>query len=392
VTTFAESITVEDLERDPYPIYARLRAEAPVAWVPAVQCWLVTRNDDVEFVTKNPDVFTAEAPDSPVDRYFGGRTLMTMDGDEHLELRRTLDAKYRPRVVSGYIDDLVRPIAQQYRDRLLAKPSRTAELVTEYFEPISVLSLASTLGIGEMSAEHLQEWFYGLSQGATNFEDDPKKAEANAATIKDIRHELGPKMERWQIEPDDSAIASMLTHGCPVGQHRSIDDLMPSIHVILLGGMQEPGHGAASCLAGLLQHPDQLAYVREHPEKWDDAVHEALRWVAPIGTMQATALDDTELGGVTIPKGALVSAVVSSACHDENEFEDPTRFDIHRPRKANAAFGYGPHFCAGHQFARDLERISLATIVDAMPELGLTEPVEFRGWEFRAPTALHVRW
>jgi len=156
--------------------------------------------------------------------------------------------------------------------------------------------------------------------------------------------------------------------------------------------MQEPGHGAASCLAALLQHPDQLAWLREHPDRWDDAVHEALRWVAPIGTMQVTARTDIELAGVTIPAGALVSAVVSSACHDETLFDAPESFDIRRERRPNAAFGYGPHFCAGHQFARDLERISLQLLVDAMPGLELAEPVAFRGWEFRAPAALHVRW
>ena len=390
--TFAETITVEDLERDPYPIYARLRAEQPVAWVPAVNCWLVTRADDVETVTTRTELFTAEAPDSPVDISFGGATLMTMDGPQHLELRRAIDAKFRPRRVAEYIDDLVGPLAQDALDRLLTRPERTAELMTEYFEPISVLSLGQVMGLGHLPAERLQEWFHGLSMGVINFEGDPAKQAVSDATARDIEVELRPLMEHLQQEPDDSTIASMLTHGCPVGQPRSIEAVMPSLKVILLGGMQEPGHGAGACLAALLEHPDQLASLREHPEKWDDAVHEALRWVAPIGTMQATALDDVELGGAIIPKGALVSAVVSSACHDESLFDEPDRFDIRRERRPNAAFGYGPHFCAGHQFARDLERIALVTLVDAMPDLELTSRVEYRGWEFRAPTALHVRW
>src|SRR5262245_31844971 len=100
MAAFADSITVEQLEADPYPIYARLRAEEPVAWVPAVQCWLVTRNAEVEFVTKRTEHFTSESPQSPVDRYFGGRTLMTMDAPEHVELRRTLDATFRPKSVA----------------------------------------------------------------------------------------------------------------------------------------------------------------------------------------------------------------------------------------------------------------------------------------------------
>jgi cytochrome P450 len=392
VSTFGEIITVADLEKDPYPIYASLREHEPVAWVPAVNCWLVTRAKDVEIVTTKTELFTAWAPDSPVDRSFGGPTLMTMDGEQHLELRRALDAKFRPRIVATYIEELVRPIALEWLDRLLAKESRQAELISEYFEPISVLSLGSILGVGHLTAERLQEWFHGLAMGATNFEGDPTKQSANDRVAADIERELRPLMEQMQISPDDSTICSLLHHGCPVGQSRTIDYVLPSIKVIVLGGMQEPGHGAATCLAGLLTHPDQWAWIKENPEHWDDAVHEALRWTAPIGTMQATALSDIELGGVMIPKGDLVSAVVASACHDESLFDNAPEFNIRRDRKPNAAFGYGPHFCAGHQFARDLERISLSVLVDALPEISLTAPVEFTGWEFRAPKALHVQW
>lgn len=392
MASIADTITVEDLERDPYPIFARLRAEEPVAWVPAVNCWLVTRASDVEVVCTRTELFTAEAPDSPVDISFGGRTLMTMDGAEHLELRRSLDAKFRPRVVATYIDDLVTPIAQQALDRLLAKRERSAELMSEYFEPISVLSLGQVLGLGHLSAQTLQDWFHGLAMGATNFEQDVHKQALSDATAAEIDAQLRPLMQRLQREPDDSTIAAMLTSGCPAGSFRTIEHVMPSLKVILLGGMQEPGHGAGACLAALLLHPEQFTWLRANPDHWDDAVHEALRWVAPIGTQQATALVDVELGGAVIPQGALVSAVVSSACHDEALFEEPARFDIRRPRRANAAFGYGPHFCAGHQFARDLERISLSLLVDALPDLALTQDVQFRGWEFRAPTGLHVRW
>jgi cytochrome P450 len=390
--TYAETITVEDLERDPYPLYARLRAEEPVAWVPAVNLWLVTRAADVETVTTKPELFSAKVDGSPLDRSFGGPTILTVDGDEHLDLRRSLDAKYRPRVVASYIDDLVAPIAQRFLDALLARPDRRAELVSEYFEPISVLSLGAVLGLGHLSNETLQEWFHGLAMGAINFENDPEKQRINDATAAVIDAELRPLMERLQLEPDDSTIASMLTSGCPVGQHRTIEQVMPSLKVIILGGMQEPGHGAASCLVGLLQDPEQLEWVRQDAGRWDDAVHEALRWVAPIGTQTRQATGDIELAGALIPAGSAVAGVVASACRDEREFDDPDRFDVRRPRKPNAAFGYGPHFCAGHAFARGQERIALQMLVDAMPDLRLDDDVEFRGWEFRAPTAVRARW
>ena len=125
MSTYAESITVEDLDDDPYPVYARLRAEAPVAWVPAVGLWLVTRADDVEFVTTHPELFSAHVDSSPLDRSFGGPTILTVDGATHLDLRRSLDAKYKPRVVASYIDDLVDP-DRPGRTRRRARPSRIA--------------------------------------------------------------------------------------------------------------------------------------------------------------------------------------------------------------------------------------------------------------------------
>ncbi|MBI1377869.1 MAG: cytochrome P450 [Frankiales bacterium] len=392
--TYAETITVEDLEADPYPVYARLRAEEPVEWVPAVNLWLVTRAADVETVTTKPDLFSAQVTDSPLDRSFGGPTILTVDGEAHLDLRRSLDTKYRPRTVATYIDDLVAPIAQRFLDRLLASPGRRAELVAEYFEPISVLSLGAVLGLGHLSEATLQQWFHGLAMGAINFENDPEKQRVNDETAALIDAELRPLMTRLAHDPDDSTIASMLTSGCPVGRPRAVDAVLPSLKVIILGGMQEPGHGAASTLAALLADPEQLAWVREDPERWDDAVHEGLRWVAPIGTQTRQATHDVELAGTVIPAGAAVAGVVASACRDERVFADPDRFDVRRTREPNAAFGYGPHFCAGHAFARGQERIALRMLVDALPELRLdpSHDVVFRGWEFRAPTALHVTW
>ncbi|MGO4840896.1 cytochrome P450, partial [Rhizobiaceae sp. 2RAB30] len=98
-----------------------------------------------------------------------------------------------------------------------------------------------------------------------------------------------------------------------------------------------------------------------------------------------------ELGGTLIPAGAPVAALVSSASRDEERFSDPDRFDIHRDEGNHAAFGFGHHFCSGRFFAREQMCLAVRLLLDRFPGLRLAgdEPV-FRGWEFRAPTALHV--
>ncbi|TPJ32069.1 cytochrome P450 [Mesorhizobium sp. B2-8-3] len=391
--SFTDGITVEALEADPYPIYAELRRNAPVAFVPAVNLWFVTRWKDVETVAKSPDIFSAAVGTSPVERSFGKPTILTTDGETHKQLRQGVDPKYRPRTVASYAGNLVRAIAEPYLDRIAAHGS--AELMADYFEPVSTLSLARSLGLADVDMPTLRRWFYGLAQGAINFENDPKRQEAADAISAEVGAAVRPTLERLAGEPDDSALSHMLHDGMPDGSTRSIDFLMPTIKVILLGGMQEPGHGAGSILVGLLTNPEQLRQVLDDLETFvPRAVDEGLRWVAPIGTQTRETTRAVEIGGATIPAGAPVAALVSSASRDESRFTDPDSFDIHRNEGNHAAFGFGHHFCSGRFFAREQMCLALRLLLERFPDLRLVpgkEPV-FRGWEFRAPAALHVEF
>ena len=391
LSSYLDSVTVADLDRDPYPVYARLRREAPVAHIPAVDTWFVTAYDDVAFVAEHPDLFPAEHGQSPVEITFGTPTLITVDGPVHQDLRRSFDPNFRPRRVRQYIDDLVRPLAEEYAAGLVA--GSEAELMSEYFEPISVRSLAVVLGLGDVDVDTLRRWFHGMNLGATNFEHDPvKQAEADAVCA-EIDAVVVPRMERLRDKPDNSTMSHLLHAGAPAGRPREIDHVLPSLKVAILGGMQEPGHAGGTVMCGLFAEPDQLELVRGDPAAWvPSAVEEGLRWVAPIGTQFRTAAADVELGGTTIPSGSGVSAVLASANRDESKFDDADHFDLHRVNRHQAAFGFGKHFCSGHSFARLQMQIAVEVLfvrhrsVRSHPE----HPVSFRGWEFRAPGALPV--
>ena len=169
---------------------------------------------------------------------------------------------------------------------------------------------------------------------------------------------------------------------------------MPTIKVILLGGMQEPGHGAGSVLYALLRHPEQLAEVAADLDGLlPAAIDEGMRWVSPsldppIGTQGRRTTRGLELGGAELPADAPVAAVISSANRDEARFERPDRFDIHRERQRLATFGFGRHFCSGTHSPAP-ERIALRGCSTA-PARARPEP-EVSGWEFRAPRELQVR-
>ena len=157
--------------------------------------------------------------------------------------------------------------------------------------------------------------------------------------------------------------------------------------------MQEPGHAAGSTLLGLFTRPDQLARLYAAPaETAPLAVHEGLRWIAPIGMIDRAARRDVTVGGFNIPAGAQLEIVVASANRDERQFADPDEFDIDRSSRAHQAFGGGAHFCAGHFFARQAEQIMIEELVRHLPDLAQDGDARVTGWMFRAPKSLPVSW
>jgi cytochrome P450 len=266
--------------------------------------------------------------------------------------------------------------------------------MADFFEPVSVLGLGRVLGLGHLPGDTLRRWFHGLAQGAINFEDDPARWAVSDATGAEIDEELAPLLERLWAEPDGSTIATMLQHAEGSFEER-VARILPTLKVILLGGMQEPGHAAGSTLVGLLESGQAAALAADPAGLVRDAVEEGLRWLSPIGTQTRRCVVDLQLGGVALPAGASLGLLVSSANRDEDVW-GPTadRFDMFRTRRNHAAFGFGPHFCSGHHFSRVQMRIALQRLFERLPGLRLDpeRPPVLSGWEFRAPRSLHVRW
>ena len=392
IEEWAASITVEELDRDPYPIYARMRREAPVCFVPAVGLWFVTRWADVELAASHAELIDSGVTPSPLDRVMGGKSILVLDGEPQKKLRAMLDPSLRPRVVEATTPGLIEPHVDEVLDGLEARGE--AELMAEYFEPVSVRGLGRGLGLGHLDGDTLRRWFHGLAQGAINFEDDPARWAIADATGIEIDGELAPVLERMWAEPDDSTISTMLQHAEGPFEDR-VAQILPTLKVILLGGMQEPGHAAGSTVAGLLESGQAAVFAVDPAGLVRDAVEEGLRWVSPIGTQTRRVVVDTELGGVMLPAGANLGVLVSSANRDE-EVWGPTAdaYDLYRPRRNHGAFGYGPHFCSGHHFSRVQMRIAVQRLFERLPNLrpDPERPPLFNGWEFRAPQHLHVLW
>jgi cytochrome P450 len=387
--TIGDQVSLEELERDPYPIYERLRDEEPVSWVPAVQLWLVTRYEDVRRVDMTPEVFTAATDPSTLNRTMGVNMLGS-EGPDQQRIRRVVEPPFRPRDVEERTKGMIPALADELIDGFEARGE--CDLFREFADPMSVRSLRFMLGLDEVAWEDLLRWNEGLMPGLANFEGDPEKQvpadEASSALSEVIERVL----DRLEIESDGSAMSAMLHHGGD-GDRMSREEIVANTKLMLSGGLQEPRDLIALAVLALGRHPEQLEEVRADRLLIKAAVEETLRWAGPVTSTRQTTRP-TELAGVELEQGALIGAVLSSANRDPRRYSDPDRFDIHRKEGAHLAFAVGTHFCLGAWFGRHLARVSLEILLDRLPNLRLDpdRPPMLGGWEFRAPDSTWVRW
>jgi cytochrome P450 len=388
--SIGESITLEALERDPYPIYAVLREDEPVSWVPAVGLWLVTRHEDVRNVDLTPEVFTAATTPSTLNRTMGVN-MLGMEGPEQAWLRAITETPFRPRDVEERTQGMIPRLAEDLIDGFAADGE--ADLFRAYADPMSVQSLCFMLGLQDVPWQDILRWNEGLMQGLANFEGDPaKQAPADDASSA-LGAAIGEVLDRLEADPDGSVLSWMLHHEQD-GRRMTRDQIVANTKLMLSGGLQEPRDVIALTLWALGTHPDQLEEVRGDRSLVKAAVEETLRWAGPVGTSTRQTTRATELAGVPLEDGALLGAVLSSANRDPRRWADPDRFDVHRKEGAHLAFAIGTHFCLGAWFGRYLSRVSLDLLLDRLPGLRLDpdRPVTLNGWEFRAPDSLWVRW
>jgi cytochrome P450 len=388
------ALTGENLYNDPYPIYARLRREEPVAYFEGTHEYFVTRFDDCRTVGSTDRIFgPSGSADRPEARVMGMPNVLTMSGEEHACLREGIDFNLSQERVRTYVERLTRPVVQRFIDGIKAKGE--ANLTTELFEPISVRCIGDVIGLTETSNDNLVEWFYAMALGLQNVANDPAVWDRLDAALADIDRQLGVLYDEALARPNNTLMSHVMFGGMPEGKARSLMEISPTMRVIILGGLQEPGHAAANACAGLLSNPEQASVMAESPDEHAmRAFDEGLRWIAPIGVTPRVSKEDFEIAGTVIPAGSSVAIVMGSANRDETRFENADQFDMFRKKKQHLTFGFRPHFCSGHYLSRAMGEIALQEAFKQLPNLRLDpdQEVKAKGWRFRGVNVLPAKW
>ncbi|WP_316014464.1 cytochrome P450 [Roseobacter sp. HKCCA0434] len=381
-----ETITLDQLDRDPFPIYRRLRAEAPVCRVKAAGRTFLTKAADTKYVKDNPALFSSDDPNTPMKRAFWSHTLMRKDGEEHLRERGAMAPAFGPRVIRDDWVPAYTKVAEKYVARL--PRGEVVDLFPALTGPYCARGLAILLGIEEASDEEMQRWSQALIDGAGNFgwRDEPF---ARADTANEEMHALFDRVQdRHRAEPGNSAMSVMLNADDPIPESQ----IYANIKIAIGGGINEPRDALNTILFGLLTNPDQLEEVTRNAD-WDKAFEEGVRWVAPIAASSRLVTEDTEIRGHLIPKGDTVMTIQASANRDEEVIEDGEVFRVYRDKTPHQSFGNGPHFCQGtHVARRAVGQVMLPILFDRFPKMSLPDPdaVTWRGFGFRGPINMPV--
>ena len=379
-------ITLAQLDDNPFPIYKRLRREAPVVQVKNAGRTFITKAVDTKYVKDNPEIFSSNDPNTPMRRAFWAHTLMRKDGQEHLRERMAMAPSFAPRVIRDEWIPEYEKIAKEYVARL--PRGEVVDLFSALSGPYAARGLAIVLGIDAATDDQMQRWSQALIDGAGNFgwKDEPFQ---RADRANEEMHRLFDSLrDRHRAKPNNSALSVMLNADDPIEKTQ----IYANMKIAIGGGINEPRDALNTVLFGLLSNPEQLGEVKRNAD-WDKAFEEGIRWVAPISASSRLAVEDTEIRGCFIPKGDVVMTIQASANRDEDLFDDGESFFVYRNTNPHQSFGNGPHFCQGTHIARRaVAQVMLPILFDRFPNMSLPKPsaVNWRGFGFRGPLNLPV--
>jgi cytochrome P450 len=173
------------------------------------------------------------------------------------------------------------------------------------------------------------------------------------------------------------------------------DFVRNNVKLTISGGINEPQHMITNIVYELSRYPQVLADARRDGQVWDRIFNEAVRMHTPIGMITRETVGETEFGGVRVPSGLQVGAVLAAANRDEAEFQNLDEFNIYRKESTNLSFGRGVHQCAGKWAAQSsIGRIAVPRLYDRFPGL-IQDPDRtevWNGWVFRGLSSLPVTW
>ena len=374
------SLLTEQGQDNPYPWYARLRELAPVYYSDAFGSYLVTRHDDCNDVLVSADIGKADAQwadehapgwrERPITRYLFA-SMLRQNPPDHTRVRGLVNKAFTERRVAT-----MRTRIEQLTDRALDDLADAGadgspvdfQQVVAY--PMSIAIVGSLVGLPEADNALFQRLVGQVSRILDPGIDSGELRQADEATV-EIQRNIAGMVDERRSRPRDDLTSDLIAVRQADGDQLSAEEMQATLSLLFMAGLDTSALTFGTGMATFLAHPRQAAALRADPALAATAADEVIRWDSAAQVAHRRVQRDTVIGGVLLPAGSTVSAMLGSANRDPARFADPDVFDIARPGPRSMGFGAGIHFCIGAALARLESAVLFPRVLRRFPDLAL---------------------
>jgi cytochrome P450 len=404
VTALQDDMFTPDVIADPYAYYGRLRDEDPVHWNDAYALWVLTRHDDVTWMTRHNELFSSAVfkndpkPAYPaIDesdlglyeyvRNYQADQFIQHDRPEHLDMRKIVHGYFTPKAMESWRPFVVNAVKELLDE---AEEKGSMDVMRDLATPLPVLVIAQMMGVPAEDRPYVRQLAEKLLYiGRGEYDRMPILTDG----MKGMVDYVSPLVDERIAKPGDDFI-SVLASGEKKGVFTR-HQVLVNTSLLLLAGHETTINLICNGTLAFIQHPDQWALYKEDPvgrAKW--ATEECLRYDAPVKSIQRLASQDIEVRGKVMEKNDRIRWFISSANRDPNVFADPEKFDITRQPNPHVAFGNGVHHCLGATLARVEGQEVFKALAERFPDLQVaTEQLDYQpSITFRSLKSLPVTW
>ena len=383
---------------DPYPLFARLRAEDPVHWDPFLHAWVVTRYADVVKVlhdfsaarTPTPEQLSAMGLSrlTPLARVMV-KQMLFLDPPSHSRIRGLSACAFTPQRVA-----VLRARIQELTNQLLdqVEPQGKMDVIADLAEMLPATITCEMLGVSPEYARQLKTWSAHFAEMLGNFQHNPDRIPTMLATIENLTGFFHQAVQEQRVNPRPGLVSSLISAEVD-GDRLTDEEIVANCIITMVGGLETTTNLIGNGILSLLRHPDQTRKLQSDFSLIPSAVEELLRYESPSQHTARLAPDDVELGGKRISKRQAVIAVMAAGNRDPERFPNPDSLDIAREDNRHLAFGWAAHFCFGAPLARIEGQVAIETLLRRFPRLSLEPgPITWRtNLGLRGLTALPVK-
>jgi cytochrome P450 len=358
-----------EIDAEPYPIWRRLRDEAPLYRNERFDFWALSRFEDVEAAHRDPRTFSSAhgtvleimSPEP-----LGTGLMIFLDPPEHTRLRALVSRAFTPRRI-GSLEDRIRRLCTTLLDAQRGRSS--FDYVKDFGARLPAMVIASLLGVPPSDRDEVRgmiDQVFHIEEGSGMINDVSLSAQIW------LREYLTNQLRERQVSPRDDMMTDLvraeIVDDEGTTRHLGIEEAADFANLLISAGTETVARLLGWAAVVLAAHPDQRRQLVEDPSLVPNGVEELLRFEAPSPVQGRWTKSPVELHGGVVPAGSKVLLITGSAGRDERKYPEPDRFDVRRPFDHHVSFGYGIHFCLGAALARMEGRIALEETLARYPE------------------------